>query len=98
LAEHFLHPGDGSPDVLFTLNGLGYLGLLALFFFAPAFVTEQWAFLHYMFMGYAATTIIAFLLLGDPSDLVGWFTKLVEVILIVALWLHKSQEQAAAMG
>ncbi|NIV37725.1 MAG: hypothetical protein GWN58_52425, partial [Anaerolineae bacterium] len=88
----------GSPDILFTLNGLGYLGLLALFFLEPAFLAEQWDFLHYIFIGYAAITIVAFLLLGDPSDLVGWFTKLDEVILIVAVWLHKGQDEAVTIG
>lgn len=88
----------GSPDILFTLNGLGYLGLLGLFFLQPAFVAEQWDFLHYIFMGFTAVTIVAFFVLGGTGfggtevDPVGYATKVDELILIVALWMHKGQE------
>ncbi|MFP3853908.1 MAG: hypothetical protein ACLFWD_06405 [Anaerolineales bacterium] len=90
----------GSPDLLFTLNGLGYLGLLALFFMEPEFLAEQWDFFHYVFMAFAAVTIVAFLLLGGTGfggtqvDPVGWLTKLDELILIIALWLHSRKSPA----
>lgn len=84
----------GSPDILFTLNGLGYLGLLSLFFTQPAFVADQWDLFHYLFMAFAAVTIVAFFALGGTGfggtevDPLGYLTKLDEVILIVALWRH----------
>jgi hypothetical protein len=87
---------SGSPDLLFTLNGLGYLGLLALFFTNPEALSEQREYLHYIFMAFAFATIIAFLLLGDMGDMLGWFTKADEVILIIALWLHQQREAQSA--
>lgn len=94
----------GRPDILFTLNGLGYLGLLALFFLEPVFMLEQWDFLHYIFMGFAAVTIVAFFVLGGTGfggtevDPLGYATKLVELILIVALWLHKGMDESTQVS
>lgn len=91
----------GRPDLLFTLNGLGYLGLLALFFLEPVFLLEQWDFLHYIFMAFAVVTIIAFFILGGTGfggtqvDPLGYATKLDELILIVALWIHKGMDEMA---
>jgi hypothetical protein len=85
----------GSPDLLFTLNGLGYLGLLAIFLTKPDFLADQWEFFHYIFMAYAAVTILAFFLLGSFSDIVGWFTKVDELVLIVALWMNLRSETKA---
>ncbi len=88
----------GSPDILFTLNGLGYLGLLALFFTQQRFVAEQWDLFHYLFMSFAGITIVAFFILGGTGfggtevDPLGYLTKLDELVLIVALWLHMRQE------
>lgn len=87
----------GSPDILFTLNGLGYLGLLSLFFTQPTFVAEQWDLFHYLFISFAAVTIVAFFILGGTGfggtevDPLGYLTKLDEVILIAALWMHKGR-------
>ena len=92
----------GQLDPLFTLNGLGYLGLLGLFVIQPTFVAEQWEFFHYVFMAFAAVTIIAFLLVGGTGfggtevDPVGWLTKLDELILIIALWSHMRAPQESA--
>ena len=44
---------EGHFDLLFSLNGLGYLTLLGFFFFAGDFVEEQWDFFHFAFMGFA---------------------------------------------
>lgn len=88
----------GQPDLLFSLNGLGYLTLLGMFFLAPGFVQEQWDFFHVAFMGFAAVTIVAFFILGGTGfggtevDPLGYFTKVVEVVLIAALWIHRSRD------
>ena len=82
----------GSLDPLFTLNGLGYLGLLWLFVANPAIVAGRRSLLHYAYMLYAATTVVAFFIVGDMGDWVGWTTKGVELILIVALWKHQGME------
>jgi hypothetical protein len=87
--NYLMYTGAGHLDLLFSLNGIGYLTLLGLFTLEPAFLVEQWEFLHYTFMAFAAVTIIAFLILGNPADVLGWITKADELILIVALWLHQ---------
>jgi len=92
----------GELDLLFTLNGMGYLVLLALFFFNPGFVATRRPLLHYAFMGFTALTIVAFLAVGGtgfggaPLDPLGWITKLAELLLIVALWLDLRNERSAA--
>jgi hypothetical protein len=73
-------------EILFLLNGLGYLGLLgALLFNIPA---GQQRLVHYAFMAYAAVTIVAWAIMnGDFTDPIGVSTKTVEVLLIIFLWL-----------
>ena len=91
----------GRPDILFTLNGLGYLGLLGAFIINPGFLAGQRRLLHYAFIAYTAITILAFLAMGDtglggkPFNPVGWVTKIDEVLLILALWRNNSLETAA---
>jgi len=77
----------GSIDLLFTLNGLGYLGFLgALLYNIPA---GRQRLVHYAFMAFALVTIVAWLVInGDFGDPLGVFTKAVEVLLVVFLWMH----------
>ena len=86
---------EGQPDVLFTLNGLGYLALLAAFQFRPGIVRRQSELLHYVFIGYTGATIGAWVLFGS-RDFTGWATKLDELILIYALLAYLRAEQAAS--
>jgi hypothetical protein len=72
--------------MLFTLNGLGYLGLAALFVIGAAAPTPMirrfsW-FPRIALMGYAALTIAGYLVMG-PYFTLGWIAKAVEVVLIV---------------
>jgi len=74
--------------ILFTLNGLGYAGLAVLIVIAhsashPLIQRFDW-FPRLALMGYAATTIVGYLIIGPYSTL-GWLTKAVEVLLIGAL-------------
>ncbi len=80
--------GGFKFDPAFTANGLGYLALLGLFFFNPPFLAGRETLLHYVFMGFAAVTIVAFLIAGDKRDVLGWVTKADEVLLILSLWQH----------
>lgn len=78
----------GGISPIFTLNGLGYLALLWVFFRRPAFLIGRRALLHYVFIGYTAATLLAWVAIGDKSDPIGWITKASEVLLIVALALN----------
>lgn len=81
----------GSPDLLFTLNGLGYLGLLAAFFGKVPWLSQRRALLHYLFMAYAAVTILAWVA-GGARNFIGYATKLDELLLIASLWMHMKAE------
>src|SRR3970040_392000 len=83
----YLNVRLGRFDPAFTANGLGYLALLAAFFFNPPLLVGRERLLHYVVMGFAAVTIVSFLAIGDKGDLLGWATKADEVLLIAALWL-----------
>ena len=90
----YLNVMMGHIDLLFTLNGLGYLGLLAAFFFNLPWISRQRVLLHYLFMLFAAVTIVAWFILGDMGDMVGILTKIDEAILIIALFLNLRAERA----
>ena len=83
LTAGYIHLGLGG--LLFTMNGLGYLGLAALFVIGaagshPLVRTFSWA-PRVMLAGYAAVTIGAYLVMG-PHFTLGWITKGIEVALI----------------
>ncbi len=45
-------------------------------------------------MGYAALTIVLWVVVGQPYTPLGYFTKLVQLALIVLLWLDWRQARA----
>ncbi|MCU0490769.1 MAG: hypothetical protein MUD01_04245 [Chloroflexaceae bacterium] len=74
------------PDLIFILNGLGYLTLLAaLYLPIPALVGRK-QLVRWAFIGYTALSIIIWLAIGDKGWWVGWANKLNEVALIGLLW------------
>jgi hypothetical protein len=72
---------------MFTLNGLGYLGLLAALWFPLSFLAGRERLVHYVFIGYTAVTILGWVAVG-ARNIVGYGDKLIEVLLIAALWQH----------
>jgi ABC-type microcin C transport system permease subunit YejB len=82
-------------NMIFTLNGLGYLGLAALFYFDNPITRGRESSFHWVFMGYTAVTIIAYFAINGVqplgSDTLGYATKLIEALLIGALWMHKGK-------
>jgi hypothetical protein len=75
-------------DLLFILNGLGYLGLLGLFFANPAMLASRRSLMHYAFIAFAAVTIGAWVAIAPERNALGYFTKLDELVLIAALVAH----------
>lgn len=90
-----LNIGMGRLDLLFTLNALGYLTLLVVFFADPPFLRRRRRLLHYAFIGFTGATILAWVAMGDPADRLAWVTKLDEVLLIVALVANLRSEGQA---
>jgi hypothetical protein len=50
-----------SPDPLFILNGLGYIGLLGAYFLPIAFFQSKHELVRKGFMGYTILTIVAWI-------------------------------------
>lgn len=94
---HLIVLNLGGLSPLFLLNGIAYLVLLGLFFFNPAIVADRRRLFHYAFIAFAAVTILAWVAVGTRGVL-GWGTKLDEVILIIALWMNMSSEEQPASG
>jgi hypothetical protein len=88
LIHFYLNVLLGEFSLLFTLNGLGYLGLLAaLFLPIPLFVRFR-PVIRVIMILYTLVTIIAWLAIGMRST-IGYVDKLIEVALVVFLWLDR---------
>ena len=78
-----IHLGLGG--LLFTLNGLGYLGLAALFVIGatvPMPIVQRFGwFPRLALIGYTAMTIAGYLVMG-PYFTLGFITKGIEAVLI----------------
>lgn len=85
-ATAYIHLGLGG--LLFTLNGLGYIGLAVLVVIgaaAPMPIVKRFSwFPRIALMGYAAMTIAGYLVMG-PYFTLGFIAKGIEVALIALL-------------
>ncbi len=91
--------GDMTTVVMFSLNGLGYLALLAALLLNLPMLAGRERLVHYAFIAYTAVTIVGYFAVngaGSFSNPIGLFDKLVEILLVAALWLHLQQVQRAA--
>ena len=83
------------PDIVFTLNGLGYLGLLGAYLLPIAFFQEKHNMVWWTFLGYTALTIVLWVIMGEKtfvagtSSATGYYAKAAEVILLIFLWSDK---------
>ena len=96
VATAIIHLSRNFPDVVFILNCLGYLGLLAaLYLPIPALATHR-GLVRYGLMSFAALTILAWIGLGDKNlatGLVGYVAKVIEIVLIVLLWMENQKSK-----
>src|SRR5574338_1092718 len=83
------------PDIMFTLNGLGYLALLGAYFLPLAFFQQKHNLVWWALVGYTALTIVLWLIMGDKnfvagtSSATGYYAKAAEVLLLALLWADK---------
>ncbi len=90
------------PDPLFTLNGLGYLGLLGAYFLPIPFFQQRHKIVWWALFGYVILTIVAWLVIwvglnvianGTPffshDSVYGVPAKITELILLYLLWQDK---------
>jgi hypothetical protein len=84
----------GGIDPAFLANAIGYVVLLAVFvkWLNLGFLKGRSKLVWYVFMGFTLVTIIAYFAVNGGASFrnpVGLFTKADEVLLLIALWLHK---------
>ena len=60
-------PPQMSPDPLFTLNGLGYIGLLGAYILPIPFFQKRHKLVWWVLGGYAILTIVMWVILGDRN-------------------------------
>ncbi len=99
LATAYIHLTLGS--LLFTLNGLGYLGLAALIVIGataplPLVARFSW-FPRVALIGYTATTIVGYLVMG-PYFTLGFIAKGIEAALIVLVVVDIFRVYGSPMG
>jgi len=84
------------PDIAFTLNGLGYLGLLGAYFLPIPFFQQRHKIVWWVLAGYTLLTIVLWAIMGDKqfvagaSSAIGYYAMTSEVILLAFLWSDKA--------
>jgi hypothetical protein len=90
------------PDFSFTLNGIGYLGLLGAYFLPIAMLQDKeiHVIIWWGLVVYTITTIILWVLIGDwhfvygTSSATGYYAKTAEILLLSFLWADKQKTPA----
>jgi hypothetical protein len=83
------------PDIMFTLNGLGYLGLLGAYFLPISFFQQRHNLVWWALVGYTALTIVLWIIMGEKnfsastSSMIGYYAKAAEVLLLGFLLADK---------
>jgi hypothetical protein len=83
------------PDIGFTLNGLGYIGLLGAYFLPISFFQQRHKLVWWGLVGYTLLTIVLWIILGNQdfvlgtSSATGYYAKAAEVFLLAFLWADK---------
>ncbi len=93
LGTALIHLSLNFPDPGFILNGLGYLTLLAALYLPVPQVARYRDVVRWVLIGYAALTILLWILLGDRID-IGYKAKAIEVALIALLLLEARRSRS----
>jgi hypothetical protein len=80
----------GTFLIIFLLNGLGYLGLLAALYFLPQFAGQR-SMVRWALLAFTAVTFILYFAFNWPNiwSPMGLVDKAIELILIILLWQEK---------
>lgn len=93
-ATAVVHFFRNFPDIVFILNCLGYLGLLAALYLPIPMLEEKRGLARYGLMGFATLTILAWIAIGDKhlaTGYIGYIDKAVEITLILLLWVENQK-------
>ncbi|MFQ5436747.1 MAG: hypothetical protein ACE5FD_17970 [Anaerolineae bacterium] len=79
--------GEGFFQIAFILNGVGYLALLAAFYFLPQFAGQR-GMVRWAFLGFTAVTFILYFVFNWPDiwGPMGLLDKAVELVMIILLY------------
>ena len=97
LVTAVIHLGLGSDflvnigDIMFLLNGLGYIGLAALFLIPIARLKPYHETIRWVLVGFTALTILLWVIFG-MRNLEGYVAKLAEVAIIVVLIVDRPKK------
>ncbi|HEX5807081.1 MAG TPA: hypothetical protein VFY25_00330 [Anaerolineales bacterium] len=92
------------PDIMFTLNGLGYLALLAAYFLPISFLQQRHNLVWWALVGYTTLTIILWAIMGDKnfvagtSSATGYYAKAAELLLLGFLFADRPTSQRVTTG
>ncbi len=69
------------PDLMFILNGLGYLGLMGAYYLRLSFLKPYRRLIRLAWIGFTLLTIVLWVVMGERSIL-GYTDKIVEALLV----------------
>ncbi|MCX8025226.1 MAG: hypothetical protein N3A60_08495 [Thermanaerothrix sp.] len=81
LATAIIHISLLFPDLVFILNGLGYLTFLGAYLLGRERFGEHFRWIRFGFIAYTGVTILLWVLIGARTPL-GYITKVVEILLV----------------
>ncbi len=73
------------PLILFLLNGIGYLTLVGALYLPIPQLAPYHAQIRWVLIAFAAATIIGWIFTGDRTLIIGYPTKVDEIVLIILL-------------
>lgn len=84
----------GSFDVIFLLNGVGYIVLLWALLKTPAFLSGLQSLIPWALILFTLVTIVLFFVFNAETGYgpLGLFTKADEILLIVAVFMYSRTE------
>ncbi len=84
--------GLSTPDIMFILNGIGYLALISALYLPIPQLSQYHALIRWALMAFAAVTIVGWVLIGDKTLIIGYPTKAAEIVLIILLAIEARQK------
>ena len=94
-------PPQFSPDPMFTLNGLGYLGLLGAYLLPIPFFQKHHKLVWWALGGFTILTIVLWAIIGDKNfstltGQIGISAKIAELFLLGFLWADRPRNHTGA--
>lgn len=80
----------GTFGILFILNAVGYLVLVAALYWTPAALRDRRSLIRWLLLAFTALTFILYFVFNWPNIFgpLGLVDKVVELLLIILLWLE----------